>query len=268
MKLTTLAIITTLSAPFAMAAGSHDGGHSHKNHEEADHKTPDSAAEHGHTEGHDHATDHMGMMEVGMPGDPADVTRTVEIRMVETDDGEMLFEPDDTTIETLAFEAGETVLFKITNEGELDHEFVLDTIANNEKHRELMQKFPEMEHDDPNSITLAPGETGEIAWTFANRGDFQFACLIPGHMEAGMHGPIEVAQAETERTFTKGVVKKIKADAGKVTIIHEELTELDMPAMTMVFRAEDDIISQMSEGQEIEFVAERVQGKLTVVRLK
>ena len=34
-----------------------------------------------------------------------------------------------------------------------------------------MEKFPEMEHDDPNAIRLAPGETGEIVWTFANAGD-------------------------------------------------------------------------------------------------
>jgi uncharacterized cupredoxin-like copper-binding protein len=49
-----------------------------------------------------------------------------------------------------------------------------------------------MEHDDPNAIRLAPGKTGDIVWSFANTGTFQFACLIPGHMEAGMHGPIHV----------------------------------------------------------------------------
>jgi Cu/Ag efflux protein CusF len=68
--------------------------------------------------------------------------------------------------------------------------------------------------------------------------------------------------------FTKGVVKKIDAPAGKVTIIHEELVNLDMPAMTMVFRADEDVIARMSEGDEIEFTADRVEGKLKVTALK
>ena len=69
--------------------------------------------------------------------------------------------------------------------------------------------------------------------------------------------------------FTKGVVKKVDAKAGKVTIIHEELANLDMPAMTMVFRTADPaMLEKMKEGQEIEFVADRVNGKLTVVDMK
>lgn len=70
-------------------------------------------------------------------------------------------------------------------------------------------------------------------------------------------------------SFTKGVVKKIDAESGKVTIIHEELVDLDMPAMTMVFRvAEPAMLESMSEGQEISFVADRLEGKLTVVKLQ
>ncbi|MCB1310801.1 MAG: copper-binding protein [Sedimentitalea sp.] len=69
-------------------------------------------------------------------------------------------------------------------------------------------------------------------------------------------------------TFTKGTVKKVDEKAGKVTIIHEELVDLEMPAMTMVFRADGEMISRMSEGQEIEFIADRVNGKLTVVEMK
>ena len=60
------------------------------------------------------------------------------------------------------------------------------------EHKELMNEFPEMEHDDPNAVRLAPGEKGEIIWTFANAGSFQFACLIPCHYEAGMHGALSV----------------------------------------------------------------------------
>ncbi len=69
-------------------------------------------------------------------------------------------------------------------------------------------------------------------------------------------------------TFTKGVIKKVDAKAGKVTIIHEELVALDMPAMTMVFRADENVIAKMAEGDEIEFTADRVEGKLKVTALK
>jgi Cu/Ag efflux protein CusF len=69
--------------------------------------------------------------------------------------------------------------------------------------------------------------------------------------------------------FTKGVVNKVDAKAKKVTIKHEDLKNLDMPAMTMVFRVEDSaLLEKLKEGSNIEFVAERVNGKLTVTELK
>ena len=64
-------------------------------------------------------------------------------------------------------------------------------------------------------------------------------------------------------------VKKVDLRAGKVTVIHEELKNLDMPAMTMVFRTADDaMLETLKEGAEIEFVADRVAGKLTIIELK
>jgi uncharacterized cupredoxin-like copper-binding protein len=241
--LLTTTLTFALTVP-AFAAGIHDGGHDDE-----------------HMAGHGHAD----MMQVGRPGTPAEASRTIEITMRETSDGEMIFEPDD-----LSFQPGETVRLRVHNAGELDHEFVMDTHENNEEHRKLMQKFPEMEDDDPNAIRLAPGETGEIVWSFENAGKFQFACLIPGHMESGMHGPITVAEnmAQAEVEYTTGTIKKIDAGAGKVTIMHGPLAKLDMPAMTMVFRADAAMIDSMSEGQEIEFVADRVEGKLTVTEIK
>jgi Cu/Ag efflux protein CusF len=69
--------------------------------------------------------------------------------------------------------------------------------------------------------------------------------------------------------FTKGTVKKVDAKAKKVTLIHEELKSLDMPAMTMVFRVKDDaLLEKLKEGASVEFVAERVEGKLTVTEVK
>lgn len=70
-------------------------------------------------------------------------------------------------------------------------------------------------------------------------------------------------------SFTKGTVKEVDQEAGKVTIIHEELVDLGMPAMTMVFSVADEaMMDELSEGEDIEFVADRVEGKLTVVEIK
>ena len=203
-------------------------------------------------------------MAVGMPGHTAKVDRSIDVTLLENDEGEMLIESEEMTIKQ-----GETIRFNITNKGELEHEFVLDTLENNAEHKIEMAKM-DMEHDDPNRIRLDPGATGEVVWTFANAGTFEVACLIPGHYESGMHRAVSVgdqmAQADVE--YTSGTIKKIDAKAGKVTIIHGPLVNLDMPAMTMVFRADEAMMAKMAEGQDIEFVADRVKGKLTVTQMK
>ncbi|MAY61743.1 MAG: hypothetical protein CML29_05990 [Rhizobiales bacterium] len=77
------------------------------------------------------------------------------------------------------------------------------------------------------------------------------------------------ASAAFATDYTKGTVKKVDMKAKKVTIIHEELKNLDMPAMTMVFYPKDEaMLEQMKVGEVIEFVADRVNGKLTVTELK
>lgn len=69
--------------------------------------------------------------------------------------------------------------------------------------------------------------------------------------------------------FTKGTVKKVDEKAKKVTLIHEELKSLDMPAMTMVFSVADEaMLAKMKQGATVEFVADRVNGKLTVTQVK
>jgi uncharacterized cupredoxin-like copper-binding protein len=55
-----------------------------------------------------------------------------------------------------------------------------------------MKKFPDMEHDEPWMAHVAAGQRGRIDWTFNRPGDFEFACLIAGHYEAGMRGRILV----------------------------------------------------------------------------
>ncbi len=218
-----------------------------------------------HSDGHDdgHADEHAEMA-IGMPGDAASVDRTIDVTMLETDDGDMLFEPASVEIAK-----GETIRFNVTNKGELEHEFVIDTVEGNTKHKEMMAEM-DMEHDDPNSIRLDEGGSGEVIWKFENEGTFEFACLIPGHYESGMHGPITVGDnmVQAELRYSAGTIKKIDAKSGKVTIKHGHLVNLDMPSMTMIFRADKDMISEMSVGQDIEFVEDRIKGKVTIVKMK
>jgi uncharacterized cupredoxin-like copper-binding protein len=119
----------------------------------------------------------------GQPGDPKKPARTVEVVMTETEDAKMLYRPD-----RIDVKRGEQIRFVLKNEGKVDHEFMLDSVANNAKHKIEMQKNPDMEHDDPNGKRLAPGQTAEMVWQFSKGGTFEFACLIPGHYESGMKG--------------------------------------------------------------------------------
>ena len=87
---------------------------------------------------------------------------------------------------------GEQIRFVIRNVGKEDHEFLLATTEENLKHAEDMKKHPHMEHDDPNAKQVPPYLTDELVWRFTNPGEFEFACLIPGHYERGMFGKIIV----------------------------------------------------------------------------
>lgn len=135
-----------------------------------------------------HSDGHDGKMAIGSPGKASEVNRTIDVIMKETDDGQMIFEPEEIKVEK-----GETIRFKVMNIGELEHEFVLDDHKGVMAHKGMMERMPEMEHDDPNSVRLDPGMDGELIWSFANAGPFEFACLIPGHYDSGMKGTLTVA---------------------------------------------------------------------------
>ena len=119
----------------------------------------------------------------GIAGDAKNARRTVEVSMGDN----MRFTPD-----RIEVRHGETVKFLVRNRGKLMHEFVIGTGAENAKHAELMVKHPNMEHDEPYMVHVAPGRTGEIIWNFNRAGDFEFACLIAGHHSAGMVGKVKV----------------------------------------------------------------------------
>ncbi len=122
----------------------------------------------------------------GQPGDPKKPSRTVKVTMLE-DGKKMLFQPA-----VIEVRRGEQIRFVITNEGTWDHEFMLAKKDDNRKHAEVMKKNPDMEHDDPNAKRLSPFNTAEMVWRFTKRGEFEYACLIPGHLEAGMYGKVVV----------------------------------------------------------------------------
>lgn len=95
--------------------------------------------------------------------------------------------------DTVEVRQGDTVRFVVHNAGRVMHEFVIDTRKELEVHAALMKEFPNMEHDEPYMAHVAPGKTGEIVWTFNRAGEFNFACLLPGHFDAGMVGRIKVS---------------------------------------------------------------------------
>ena len=147
-------IAALLTAPPAMAAGAADG----------------------------HA--HSKTSPIGVAGTLGKVTRTVKVDMTDA----MRFVPASVTVSQ-----GETVRFVVSNSGKLKHEFVLGTEKELKEHYEVMKKFPEMEHADPNMVTVAPGKSGEVIWQFTKAGKVDIGCLQPGHYDAGMKGAVSVA---------------------------------------------------------------------------
>lgn len=171
------AVALSLWLSSAQAAGSHD--HSH-----------------GHSDG--------PKVDIGSPGDPEKVDRTITIEMYDH-----YFEP-----KSLSLKEGETVRFVVINKGEFVHEFNIATAAMHAAHqKEMMQMMDAgvleadrirhdmmnhgdghgMKHDHANSALLEPGQTGEIVWTFNTHAKLEFACNVPGHYESGMAGPIKLS---------------------------------------------------------------------------
>lgn len=121
----------------------------------------------------------------GIAGEPKAVKRTVEITMSDA----MRFTPD-----VVEVKQGETVRFVVKNAGKQLHELVIGTKKELDEHAALMVKFTGMEHDEPYMAHVGPGKKGELVWHFNRAGDFDFACLIAGHYQAGMIGKIRVEQ--------------------------------------------------------------------------
>lgn len=169
--LTAAALSITSGAAFA--AGAHGGGHG---------QAPAAA--------------------IGEPAAASAASRTVHVLM-----GDNFFEP-----ESIRVGAGETVHFVLKNTGELLHEFNIGTAAMHADHQEEMMAMMDsgmltatgmktegsghsshgMDHDDPNSVLVEPGQTKELTWRFPAATNLQFACNVPGHYQSGMVGDIKL----------------------------------------------------------------------------
>ncbi len=139
---------------------------------------PDIAA---HDHDHSHDAPAAGFA-FGAPGDPDDATRTVEVEAT----APFRFDPEDLELNT-----GETVTFVVSNDDDVVHEFVLGDRDYQDAHEEEMSSG-EMHHEG-NAVTIAPGETQELTWTFPVEGEVLYGCHVAGHYDQGMVGTIDVS---------------------------------------------------------------------------
>jgi uncharacterized cupredoxin-like copper-binding protein len=138
------------------------------------------ACAHG-TEAHAGAA-HGATATDGTPGNPADAKRTIRIEARDSD----------FNVKQIQVRAGETVRFVIANVSSEPHEFAIASPAEQEEHRAMMKQMPNMVHEDPNVVSVFPGETKELVWKFGKDTNVTFACNIPGHAEHGMEGAFRV----------------------------------------------------------------------------
>ena len=175
------------SNTFAGSGGIHNGDHGHAEdkakpactaeHAALGHCEMDKSSSHGHGAGHGHGADHGGS--VGMAVDSSKASQTVNVDMLDT----MRFVFN----EKFEIKPGKVVQFKVTNKGKIRHEFAIGNISQTESHAKVMMENPNMSHGDGEAaITVEPGETKTLTWSFAGNEEIVFACTLPGHYQAGM----------------------------------------------------------------------------------
>jgi uncharacterized cupredoxin-like copper-binding protein len=174
-------LLFAFAMPVSIADSVHD--HGTDQHGNGDHEMEQTQHDHDMGEMHESMRAAENRSNIGKPGKPENVSRTVAIIM----DDSFRFSP-----EKISVNAGETIRFFLTNNGKIQHEMVLGSAEAIMKHAEMMRSMPGMEHEEPNMARLNPGQRGGIIWQFDGAGTVDFACLIPGHMEAGMVGQINV----------------------------------------------------------------------------
>ena len=157
MKLKHYLVITIFMPAFVMASGTHKHSHDAES------------------------------FSVGEPG-KGTPDRQIKVSMLDT--MRFVFEP-----ELKSLKHGETIEFVVTNNGAIQHEFSIGNAVDQVKHAEMMRKMPNMKHEDPNTVSLAAGESARLKWKFMGDDTVVFACNIPGHFEAGMKQVLPITSA-------------------------------------------------------------------------
>lgn len=135
----------------------------------------------------EHADDEH-TFEFGEPGDPASADRVVDVETLDT----FAFTPDPITVKV-----GETITFRVSNNGNLPHDVVLDDQEGQDAHELEMQEMATggnmtMMADEANGFALAAGDSKVLTWTFTEPGTVFLGCHQPGHFAAGMVAAVVV----------------------------------------------------------------------------
>ncbi|MCG6888825.1 MAG: cupredoxin family protein [Gammaproteobacteria bacterium] len=138
-----------------------------------------------HSHSHDEAKYSVGEPGKGHP----DRVITVSMR----DTMRFVFDPD-----LGELRHGETIEFNVRNDGQIQHEFSIGNAEDQARHAIMMQKMPNMKHNDPNTVSLLPGESARLSWKFMGKDTVVFACNIPGHFEAGMKHVLAIKGGSSE----------------------------------------------------------------------
>jgi len=73
--------------------------------------------------------------------------------------------------------------------------------------------------------------------------------------------------AQAQEGSGSGEVRRIDADAGKITLKHGAIAALDLPAMTLVYLVEPGLLAGLQPGDQVKFTARRVNGQYVVVQI-
>lgn len=144
--------------------------------------TAPTAAEDGHDETHGdggHADAGHG---TGGAAAATDADRTIEVAA----NDDLSFDPS-----TIQVTAGEVITFVVTNTGEAPHEFVLGDASIQQQHATEMAQGGHGDHAE-NAISIAPGATEQLTWSFTDVGQVLYGCHLPGHYDGGMVGTVTV----------------------------------------------------------------------------
>lgn len=83
------------------------------------------------------------------------------------------------------------------------------------------------------------------------------------------HSAHHTTPSKTDAPLTDGEVRRVDKEAKKLTIRHGPITNLDMPAMTMVFQVKDAaILDKLNVGDKVKFSAEKIGGAYTVTGIE